>query len=61
VHLDELYEAAQLRVPVDGALPPLADDALGSAVRQTMEKLRGPLHELLRQPVSSVYAGLSEE
>lgn len=61
VRLDELYEAAQLRVPVDDALPPLADDALGAAVRRTMEQLREPLHDRLRQPVSSVYVDMPEE
>lgn len=61
VRLEELYEAAQLRVPVVDALPPLPDDALGSAVRQTLAQLREPLHALLARPVSSVYAGLSEE
>lgn len=61
VSLSELYEAAQLRIPVVDALPPLPDDALGSAVRQALAELREPLHELLQQPVSSVYAGLTEE
>lgn len=61
VRLEELYEAAQLRIPVIDALPPLPDDALGSAVRQTLSELREPLRELLQQPVSSVYAGLIEE
>ena len=61
VRLDELYEAAQLRIPATDVPVPQPDDALGIAVRRTLEQLRMPLHDLLRQPVSSVYAGLPEE
>jgi len=35
--------------------------ALGVAVRETIALLRTPLQQPLRQPVSSVYAGIQEE
>jgi membrane protein len=61
VRLDELYEAAQLRIPAVDVPVPQPDDALGVAVRDTIAQLRTPLQQPLRQPVSSVYAGIPEE
>ena len=61
VRLDELYEAAQLRIPAVDVPVPQPDDALGVAVRETIALLRTPLQQPLRQPVSSVYAGIQEE
>ncbi len=61
VRLDELYEAARLRVPLAEVLIPPPEDALGAAVRAAITQLREPLCDLLRRPVSSVYADLPEE
>jgi len=61
VRLDELYEAAQRRVPAIDVPVLQPDDALGVAVRETMAQLRTPLQGPLRQSVSSVYAGIPEE
>ncbi|MFN3703946.1 YihY family inner membrane protein [Thermomonas sp.] len=61
VRLEELYEAAQLRIPAVDVPIPQPDDALGVAVRRAMAQLRAPLQERLRQPVSAVYAGIPEE
>lgn len=61
VRLDELYEVAQLRVPVQSLVLPQSEDALGVAVCALLERLRQPLQEQLRMPVSAVYAELPEE
>lgn len=61
VRLEEIYEAALLRVPVNCVVPPHADDALGLAVMKAMEQLRLPLHASLHQPVASVYRELVVE
>ncbi len=58
VRLAEIYEAALLRVPVCHVVPPHADDALGVAVMQAMERLRKPLREGLQLPVAKIFAGL---
>lgn len=58
VSLGELYEAARLRVPVAEAHLPHRDDALGIAVMNTLDGLRMPLRDLLKQRVSSVYEGI---
>src|SRR6478672_380103 len=55
VTLGELYEAAQLRVPVAEAHLPHREDALGVAVMDVMNGLRMPLRDLLKQRVSCVY------
>ncbi len=55
VTLGELYEAAQLRIPVAEAPLPHRDDALGIAVMEVVDGLRMPLRELLKQRVSCVY------
>ena len=61
VTLGELYEAAQLRVPVAEALLPHRDDALGIAVMEVVNGLRMPLRDLLKQRVSCVYEGIPGE
>lgn len=61
VTLGEVYEAAQLRVPVGDVVPPHADDALGIAVMKAMEELRSPLRGLLNQPVAQVFHGAWDE
>lgn len=60
VRLIELYEAGQLRIPMAGMRVAQPDDALGAAVVSSVEKLRAPLHDLLQQPVSSVFASVLE-
>ncbi|MEO5963176.1 MAG: YihY family inner membrane protein [Thermomonas sp.] len=55
VTLAELYEAGNLRVPVAEAILPHRDDALGAAVMQTMDSLRLPLRDLLKQRVANIY------
>ena len=58
VRLEDIYEAALLRVPAGSVVPPNADDALGIAVMRAVEQLRDPLRPMLRQPVAQVYQGL---
>jgi len=55
VTLGELYEAAQLRVPVAEAHLPHRDDAIGIAVMDVIDGLRLPLRDMLKQRVSCVY------
>lgn len=55
VTLAELYEAGSLRVPVVEAVLPHRDDPLGAAVMQTMDGLRLPLRDLLKQRVANIY------
>jgi membrane protein len=55
VTLGELYEAGRLRVPVAEAHLPHRDDALGIAVMGTVDSLRIPLRDLLKQRVSAIY------
>lgn len=58
VPLLELYEAAQLRVPMIATLPEQQLDALGIAVAAVLTQLREPLQMPLQQPVSTIYQGL---
>lgn len=53
--LAELYEACNLRIPVNEAHLPCRDDALGVASTRTLDELRVPLRELLKRRVSSLY------
>ena len=59
VSLGELYEAARLRVPVAEARLPHHEDSLGIAVMRVLDGLRLPLRDLLKQPVSSIYEGVT--
>jgi len=59
VSLGELYEAARLRVPVAEARLPHHEDPLGIAVMRVLDGLRMPLRDLLKQPVSSIYEGVT--
>jgi membrane protein len=61
VSLGELYEAANLRVPVAEARLPHHDDPMGIAVMQTLDGLRMPLRELLKQRVASIYRDIPGE
>ncbi|HSD16908.1 MAG TPA: YihY family inner membrane protein [Thermomonas sp.] len=61
VTLGELYEAAQLRVPVAEAHLPHQDDALGIAVMDVVNGLRIPLRDLLKQRVSCIYERIPGE
>jgi len=54
--LAELYEAAQLRIPISEAHLPGADDARGAAVIATIDALRLPLRDLLRRRVGDCLA-----
>jgi membrane protein len=55
VTLAELYEAGRLRVPIAEAHLPHRDDPLGVAVMDTLDRLRMPLRDLLKQRVSAIY------
>ena len=60
VTLAELYEAAQLRVPVSEAHLPHRDDALGTSVLNVIDELRMPLRNSLKRRVSSIYEGVQD-
>lgn len=53
--LAELYEACNLRIPVNEAHLPCHDDALGQNAIRTLDELRIPLRDLLKRRVSSLY------
>ena len=53
--LAELYEACNLRIPINEAHLPCRDDALGINAIRTLDDLRIPLRELLKRRVSSLY------
>lgn len=56
----DLYEACQLRIPIEEAHLPCRDDALGQAALAELDELRLPLRDLLKRRVSNVYDGLKE-
>jgi membrane protein len=56
VGIQELYEAAGLRIPVGDALLPCRDDALGIRVQAALDALRLPLRERMQRSVGSIYA-----
>ena len=53
--LAELYEACQLRVPIDEAWLPCRDDDLGVAVHAVLDDLRLPLRDALKRRVGDLY------
>ena len=53
--LGELYEACQLRIPVQEAHLPCRDDALGTVAIAELDQLRLPLRDLLKRRVSTLY------
>nr|WP_202922363.1 YihY family inner membrane protein [Pseudoxanthomonas koreensis] len=53
--LAELYEACQLRVPVDEVWLPCRDDDLGAAVYAVFDDLRLPLRDALKRRVGDLY------
>lgn len=53
--LGELYEACQLRIPVQEAHLPCREDALGIAAIAELDQLRLPLRDLLKRRVSTLY------
>jgi len=61
VTLGELYEACNLRIPIDETYLPCRDDTLGQTVARLIDDLRLPLRDLLRQPVASVYHNMDTE
>ncbi|WP_225540541.1 YihY family inner membrane protein [Xanthomonas sp. XNM01] len=58
--LAELYEACQLRVPVDEAWLPCRDDELGAAVTAVLDDLRLPLRAALKRRVGDLYANTGD-
>jgi len=58
--LAELYEACQLRVPIDEAWLPCRDDALGVAVHAVLDDLRLPLRDALKRRVGDLFPPSSE-
>lgn len=53
--LAELYEACQLRVPIDEVWLPCRDDELGVAVHAVLDDLRLPLRDALKRRVGDLY------
>ncbi|MGN6514084.1 MAG: YihY family inner membrane protein [Lysobacteraceae bacterium] len=56
----ELYEACQLRIPVQEAHLPCRDDALGAAAVAELDQLRLPLRDLLKRRVSTIYEDIPQ-
>ena len=59
VDLQELYEAADLRIPADRVQLPCCDDDLGIAAQAALDELRWPLRERMARSVGSIYASLA--
>jgi membrane protein len=51
----DLYEACQLRIPINEAYLPCRDDALGTAATAELDQLRLPLRDLLKRRVATLY------
>ncbi|MBB6064326.1 membrane protein [Pseudoxanthomonas broegbernensis] len=58
--LAELYEACQLRIPIDEAWLPCRDDALGTAAITVLDDLRLPLRDALKRRVGDLYSPSTE-
>jgi membrane protein len=56
VDLQELCEAAHLRIPLCDAPLPCSDDALGKRAQAALDELRLPLRERMARNVGSIYA-----
>ncbi len=54
--LAELYEACQLRIPIDEVRLPCREDSLGQSAVAALDALRIPLRDLLKRPASSIRA-----
>jgi len=53
--LGELYEACQLRVPVEEAWLPCREDPLGQAAAAVLDELRLPLRDALKRRVGDIF------
>lgn len=58
--LAELYEACQLRVPIEEAWLPCHDDTLGAAVQAVLDDLRVPLRDALKRRVGDIFLQTDE-
>lgn len=58
--LAELYEACQLRVPIEEAWLPCHDDTLGAAVQAVLDDLRLPLRDALKRRVGDIFPQTDE-
>ena len=58
--LAELYEACQLRVPIEEAWLPCHDDTLGAAVQAVLDDLRLPLRDALKRRVGDLFPQTDE-
>jgi membrane protein len=56
VSLQELCEAAHLRIPLRDEPLPCSDDALGRRAQAALDQLRLPLRERMTRSVGSIYA-----
>ena len=54
VHLRELYEQLQLRIPAEAVALPLREDALGRQVCATLDTLRRPVAARLDLTVAQI-------
>jgi membrane protein len=61
VSLQELCEAAHLRIPLRDAPLPCSDDALGIAAKAALDELRHPLRERMARSVGSIYTSLARK
>jgi len=60
ITLHELYESAQLRIPVAEEYLPFREDALGQAACAALDELRVPLRAQLKRNVDDIYTHAGE-
>ncbi|MGB3392096.1 MAG: YihY family inner membrane protein [Stenotrophomonas sp.] len=60
ITLNELYESAQLRIPVAEEYLPFREDALGQAACAALDELRVPLRAQLKRNVDDIYMHAGE-
>lgn len=59
--LAELYEACQLRIPIDEAWLPCHEDALGVAAIAVIDALRLPLRDALKRHMGDLYPPVTDQ
>lgn len=60
VTMAELYEACDLRIGIDEASLPCAEDRLGGIAAAALDEVRGPLRQRLQRPVGQLFSTRGE-